>query len=284
MGIAGTLAPLPVTMAMWGFRENQRPASWHRDMPGHACFAGIIAALFAQTEFKASHLLLEEQTNYFKIAGSDSYKPEKLFENWKDRFVIDAITYKALPSCYFNQPCIEAARLAIEENGLQLDEVEKIDLYAPTMLGQNFCYYPPRTSVDTASSVKYLTAMYLLTKAPGPDWYLEFERYLADESYRCIADKIEVHLDEELQHFLEKEQRLYARAVIEVGGVRHEKQVSFVKGSPENPFTMKEIENKFLKLAGPIVGENQATGFLKAIEKYERTLRIRQVISDLQAA
>ncbi len=284
LGIAGTLAPLPVTMAMWGFRESQRPASWHRDMPGHACFAGVMAALFAQTEFKASHLLFENQTNYYKIAGSDNYNPEKLFENWGKQFAIDAITYKAIPSCYFNQPCVEAARLAIKENGLKLDEIEKIDLYAPTMLGKNFCYYPPKTSVDTASSVKYLTAMYLLTENPGPDWYLEFERYLADEAYRNIADKIEVHLDDDLQQSLEKEHRLYTRATVKVGDNHYEKQVSFVKGSPENPFSIRDIEDKFLKLAGPIVGQNKAENFLKAIENYDRSQRIRQIIAGLKEA
>lgn len=282
LGIAGTLAPLPVTMAMWGFRESQRPASWHRDMPGHACFAGVLASLFARTEFKATHLLLENETNYFKIAGSDNYNPDKLFENWGRQFVIDAITYKAIPSCYFNQPCVEAVRLLMKENKLKIDEIDKIDLYAPTMLAKNFSYYPPITSVDTASSVKYLTAMYLLTEDPGPDWYLDFERYLETEAYRHIADKIEVHLDDELQRLLEEDHRLYARAVVTIGETLYEKRVSFVKGSPENPFAMNDIEAKFLKLAGPIVGHKKAESFLETIETYDRTRSMRQIVADLE--
>lgn len=282
LGIAGTLAPLPVTMAMWGFRESQRPASWHRDMPGHACFAGVLACLFAQTKFKATHLLFENETNYFKIAGSDTYDPEKLFENWGCQFVIDAITYKAIPSCYFNQPCVEAVRLLMEENELKIDEIRKIDLYAPTALGKNFSYYPPRTSVDTASSVKYLTAMYLLTEDPGTDWYLEFERYLETEAYRHIAEKIEIHLDDKLQRLLEEDNRLYARAVVWIGETRYEKRVSFVKGSPENPFAMSDIEAKFLNLAAPIVGNKKAEGFLETIESYDRTRNMRQIVADLQ--
>ncbi len=281
LGIAGTLAPLPVTMAMWGFREDQRPASWHRDMPGHACFAGITAALFARTPFKASHLLLEKETEFFKIAGSAHYDPDKLFADWGRTFVIDSITYKQIPSCYFNQPCIEAVRLALEENDLKVDDVKKIDLFAPTKLGKNFSYYPPGTSVDTASSVKYLTAMYLLTEDPGPDWYLAFDQYLENEAYRRIADKIEVHLDEGLQQLLDDQDRLLGKAAVWVGDTRYEKEVSFVKGSPENPFTMSEIQDKFMKLAAPIVGGKNAKRFLKTIEDDPGERSMAQIITEL---
>ena len=284
LGIAGTIAPLPVTMAMWGFKECQRPASWHRDMPGHACFAGVLASLFAQTDFKATHLLLERETDYFKIAGSDNYDPQKLFQNWGKSFVIDAIAYKAIPSCYFNQPCIEAVRLLLEEYGLQIGQIDKIDIYAPTILAENFSHYPPQTSVDTASSVKYLTAMYLLTENPGPDWYLEFERYLDNDAYLNISDKIEVHTDEALQKILQKNNRLCARATVRVGETVYEKQASFVKGSPENPFSMEEIEAKFLRLSAPVVGAKRAEGFLNAIQTGDGSQPVRRIVAELRVA
>ena len=281
LGIAGTLAPLPVTMAMWGFREHQRPASWHRDMPGQACFAGISAALFAQTPFKATHRLLEDETAFYKIAGSENYDPQRLFEDWGRSFIIDAITYKQIPSCYFNQPCVEAVRLLLAENDIRVDEIGKIDLYAPTMLAKNFCHYPPTTSVDTASSVKYLTTMYLLTADPGPDWYLDFQRHLESEAYRHIADKIEVHLDETLQRQLKEEGRLIAKAAIEVGPRRLEKAVSFVKGSPEDPFSMEEIQAKFMKLCEPVIGAGRAERFLSTIDDYPTDKRTSALVDEL---
>jgi len=281
LGIAGTLAPLPATMAMWGFRESQRPASWHRDMPGHACFSALLSCLFAQTDFKATHLLLEDDTGYFKIAGSDNYNPEKLFDNWGNQFVIDSITYKSIPSCYFNQPCIEAVRLLMEENDLQIDDIQKIDLYAPTQLANNFSYYPPDTSVDTASSVKYLTAMYILTKEPGPHWYLDFDRYLKMEAYQNIARKIEVHPDGELQTLLENEERLFGKAEILTGTKLYEKIVNSVRGCPENPFEMIDLENKFKMLSEPIIGKEKAEKFTQTIRECDPSLNIRDIISEL---
>jgi 2-methylcitrate dehydratase PrpD len=95
-GIAAALGSLPVTTQMWGFRD--RPASWHRDMPGHTNFSAVIASSYAETDFKASYTVLDPKTQFFKIAGSENYKEEILFENWGENYVIDAITFKEVPS------------------------------------------------------------------------------------------------------------------------------------------------------------------------------------------
>ncbi len=282
LGIAGTLSPLPVTMPMWGFRENERPASWHRDMPGHANFAVVTAALFSDTDFRATNVLLDEPVEFYKIAGSDNYNPGLLFEDWGKRFVIEKITYKSIPSCYFNQPCIEAVRLCLEENRIALKDVEKIDLYAPTGLAKNFMYYPPRTPVDTASSVKYLTAMYLLTGKPGPDWYLEYERYLAEEDYKKIACRITVHEDESLQKILHKEEIIYGKAVVKTKKGSFEKQVDVVHGADGDPFTMKEIEDKFIMLSEPIIGKDKAEAAVSAVKGAALTSRVNELLSYLK--
>jgi len=279
LGIAGTLSPLPVTMPMWGFRENDRPASWHRDMPGHAGFASVTAALFSGTDFRATKSLLDEHIEFYKIAGSDNYNPELLFEGWGEHFVVERLSYKSIPSCYFNQPCIEAVRLCFEENGISLDDAEKIDLYAPTQLAKNFKYYPPRTPVDTASSVRYLTAMYLLTGKPGTDWYLEYESYLKKEEYKKIAGMIDVYEDEELQKILQEEEVIFGKAVVKAGGKTYEKRVDTVRGADKNPFTVKEIEDKFLTLSGPVIGEDRAKAALRAVRDSDLKSGVREIVS-----
>ena len=279
LGIAGTLAPLPVTMPMWGFRE--RPASWHRDMPGHANFAAVMACLFAQTEFKATHLLLEEDTKYYKIAGSDNYHPEALFKNFGEKYIIDAITYKTIPSCYFNQPCIEATRLIMEENNLDINGVQKIEIYAPTNLAKNFVYYPPGTSIDTASSVKYLTAMYIMTKKPGPDWYLNFDKYLKMDSYQNIAGKIQVLEDTELQKILEEQGKVLGKVKISTGKKEYEKIVERVKGNAHDPYSLKDIEDKFMLLSELVIGKEKAKKIVYKIKAFNRSENISNILSGL---
>jgi 2-methylcitrate dehydratase PrpD len=277
LGIAGALAPLPVTKLMWGFRE--RPASWHRDMPGHANFAAVMACLFAETDFKGTHLLLEEKVKYYKIAGSDFYNPDLLFKTWGDGYAIDTIVYKSIPSCYFNQNCIQAVIELIEENDLQIEEIDKIELYAPTEFAKNFIFYPPQTTVDTASSVKYLTAVYLLTQKPGPDWYLDFEKYLQMDKYKAIASKIEVFPDDGLQNIFDMEEKVLGKAKISTGEKILEKTVQWVKGSPHKPFTTEELIQKFKNLSEPVVGSKGIEDFLNEIINLDRKKSIKKIIS-----
>lgn len=96
LGIAGALAPLSSTLSMWGFRK--RPASWHRDMPGHANFSAVIASAFAQTDFEASHGIFDTETDFFKMTGSENYDTKQLFEKWGNPYVIEEITFKQVPS------------------------------------------------------------------------------------------------------------------------------------------------------------------------------------------
>jgi 2-methylcitrate dehydratase PrpD len=281
LGIAGTLAPLPATKPMWGFRKEQRPASWHRDMPGHANFAAVVACLFGNTNFKATHQLLEEDTYYFKIAGSDNYYPERLFENWGKKFIIDEVTYKYIPSCYFSQTCVEALRLLIEEKKLKIHEIKKIELHAPSHFVKNFVYYPPISSVDTASSLKYLAAMWLMSRKPGTDWYLHFEQYLKMSEYQNIAEKIEVISDEELQIRFDREGKLFGKAVIISETGTHSKTISVIKGNPQNPFTMNDIEKKFRMLTVPIIGDEKTEKFINNITGSDFNLNIRDIINAL---
>lgn len=96
LGMAGALASLPVTAPMWGFRK--RPATWHRDMPGHSNFSAIIASQYIESGFEGYRELLEEETSFYKIAGSENYNPRLLIENWGDKYVIDELTFKPVPT------------------------------------------------------------------------------------------------------------------------------------------------------------------------------------------
>lgn len=96
LGMAGALASLPVTAPMWGFRN--RPATWHRDMPGHSNFSAIIAAQYIKAGFEGYRELLEEETKFYKIAGSENYNPTILLDKWGEGYVIDELTFKPVPT------------------------------------------------------------------------------------------------------------------------------------------------------------------------------------------
>jgi 2-methylcitrate dehydratase PrpD len=125
--------------------------------------------------------------------------------------------------------------------------------------------------------------MYILTEDPGPDWYHKYEEYLKNGEYQKIADKIDVFEDKKLQKILEEEEKLFGRARITTASGTYEKTVEVVKGSYENPFDERELEDKFLKLTEPIVGKEKADSFVKAARDLDFDMNIRDMISSLHS-
>lgn len=279
LGIAGALASLPVTSPMWGFRD--RPASWHRDMPGHTSFSAVVASSYAQTSFEGTRRLLDPDVEFYKLAGSDNYDTERLFKNWGEEWVIESITYKQIPSCYFQQTGIEAVRLLVENNGIANSEIKKIDIYQPTHFARNFVEYPPRTSVDTASSLKYLVACYLLDRNISVAWYEKFSDYLKGDDFKSIAEKTEIHMDEDLQKLFEEQNIVKGRAVIETsrGTFQQELRLEELKGNTHNnPMSYEEIEEKFVKLCEPVIGTENALSFLSAINRNDYDVHVQDIL------
>ena len=53
-------------------------------------------------------------------------------------------------------------------------------------------------------------------------------------------------------------------------GLRFEKLVESPKGSPENPCTVKELEEKFSELASTVIESKDSTRIIHNIQKLER--------------
>ena len=283
LGVAGALGSLPVTSPMWGFRE--RPASWHRDMPGHSSFSAVLASQYAQTDFQACRRLLDPEIAFYKLAGSENYDPNLLVENWGGGWVIENITYKKIPSCYFQQTGVEMVRLLVEEHSLGNDDIAAIDIYQPKNFAANFIEYPPQTSVDTASSLRYLISAYLLNRKIGPDWYEKYREYLVRRDFQEIADKVTIHKDEDLQRLFDTETIVKGRARLQTrDGKVFEKELRLeqIKGNfQNNPMAYEEIVDKFMDLSAPVVGKANARKFVDVLESGAYDGRMRAVVEVL---
>jgi len=57
--------------------------------------------------------------------------------------------------------------------------------------------------------------------------------------------------------------------------------VDVVKGSYENPFSMEEVEAKFLSLCKPIIGSDKAENFIKNMRGNDLDMGIKDLITEL---
>jgi 2-methylcitrate dehydratase PrpD len=80
--------------------------------------------------------------------------------------------------------------------------------------------------------------------------------------------RISVALDPELDASFPKQRA--ARVAIEARGGRREELVQPTrKGDPDLPLSDREVEDKYLELAGPVLGEAKAKDLLQRLWKLE---------------
>lgn len=176
-------------------------------------------------------------------------------------------------------------RLLTMENKIENRKIEKITIHQPSHFADNFISYPPKSSVDTASSLKYLVGAYLFTRRVGVEWYEEYEKILGCEEFISIVDKIEIIKDRELQEIFERENIVKGKVVIYTVDEKYEKELNLeqVKGNPRNnPLSMEDIKEKFVDLAEPIIGTNKANYFLESIDKNDYTIAMPELMEILR--
>ncbi|HVO96198.1 MAG TPA: hypothetical protein VMT22_25300, partial [Terriglobales bacterium] len=93
-----------------------------------------------------------------------------------------------------------------------------------------------------------------------------------------IAMMAKVTLREDPEFTKQYPERWNCRIVAEtVMGGRHEVHVAYPKGHPENPFSDAEVEQKFIRLAEPLIGITQCRAFLDWAWRLEDSTNIGDI-------
>lgn len=175
-------------------------------------------------------------------------------------------------------------RFLLENEDIRNEDVEKITIWQPSYFAENFIAYPPASSVDTASSLKYVVGAYMVLRKIGVQWYEKYQEIMADPAFKAIVEKIEIIKDEGLQTLFDKENIVKGKAEIRTKNRVYEKEMKLeeLKGNPRNnPMSYEEIRNKFMELAVPVIGEEKSLSFMKSIEGDDYSLRISDLVKSL---
>jgi 2-methylcitrate dehydratase PrpD len=83
-----------------------------------------------------------------------------------------------------------------------------------------------------------------------------------DARLRKILDTVEVSTDE--QHTNDYPRMRPARVFVRANGKEYVEEVSQPYGEPDNPMTDADLDAKFRRLTGPVVGEERAARIVEA--------------------
>src|SRR5262245_49124306 len=173
------------------------------------------------------------------------------------------------------QSVLDATTALIEEHRIRTADVQAI---AITMPDDRMHIVNNRDIPDIC--VQYLTALALVdgtvTFAAAHD-----EARMTDKAVQAVRERITLIASPELSAAVPARQAIVEIALSGGKSVRHHAKA--VRGTPDNPMTTKEIDDKALDLMTPIIGKDRAGKLVAAVRSIETLSSIRELRTLLQA-
>jgi len=236
---------------------------------GRAAEAGLTAALAAREGVTGSLDVLEGEAGYGKAMGDGPDWERALSTLGKD-FHITRMTFKNHGCCGHTFAAIDGALVLKEKMHFSPAQVEKVEVGTYKAALDVAGYEEPGTPAEARFSLKYVVATAL---TDGSVRLAAFEKKkLGDASKKELMKKISVTVDPELDAAFPGQRA--ARVAITAGGRREEFLQPTRKGDPEMPLSDRELEAKFLELAGPVAGKAAAKKLLGRLWRLETEKRL----------
>jgi len=247
------------------FTENSRPFQI-----GVAARNGITSVLLAQAGYGAPPDIFEGKNGVFG-AFTDAPKPERLLEDLGKRYTIMEAAFKLYSCCAFIHPGADALISIIKKNNIRHEEIEEIELRFPE----------PGASIIDNNQLKSHNAQYILPiLAIQGEVNIEdiLQERRDDKEIARLSARTKLIYDEELAPLFPAKYTSIV-TVKTKNGRSFTERVDYAKGTPENPVSYEEIEDKFRRLTAPVIDRSQAEGIIKEVREITSRPDISGLIS-----
>ena len=258
-----------------------------RVMQGITAQNGMTAAILASRNLNGPSLALEGRFGYFAANHQGKYDPAVITGELGERFEIANLSIKPFPCCKVIHSAVAGALEIKEKNNLRAEEIEGITVLV-NQAAHNLVCRPLATKRRPSSipgaqfSLPYCVAVAL---AKGDLFFDDFTpEALGDREVLDLAQKLEVVVDPEVERMCARNIGFSVVRVSTAGRGQFEARVERVKGSPQNPMNLDEVEKKFRKCAAfaeEMVSENALARVIEMVRHLERSPDVSALVEHL---
>ena len=231
---------------------------------GHAAQNGVLALLAAERGFTGPKRAFEDPRGFcLTLSAEPGFDHLRSFE----KFHLPDTAFKPYPCARQLHAGVEALLKVLTQYSLTGDRIGEIELFLPTQNAamMNRPTITP-THAATVGSGQYVMAV---TALRGKMDLASFEEtFLHSEDVLRLMSRVKVSASAELDRHYPKywPGRIIVRSL---DGRSYAEEVVIPKGERGNPMTAAEVEEKFLSLAMPVIGDDKARSAMKAVYSLE---------------
>ena len=251
LGTVGTFAA--------GLQQAFRSEAMSKPMhAAHAAESGVLAAMAAAKGVTGVHDIIEGEVGF---GAAMSVQPDwsKATRGLGTDYHITRITFKNHGCCGHTFPSIDAVQVLKEKHQLDHKHIRRIRI-ATYQGGLDVVNnYEPEGDYQAKFSLPYVVAHALVYGPVRLDAY--GPEKLGNPAIRELMKKTELVADPELSRSFPRQRA--AKVEIELADGRRVSHFQETrKGDPEMPLTDEDVNDKFLELAAPVLGEAAARALL----------------------
>ncbi|MDX1401411.1 MAG: MmgE/PrpD family protein [Kiloniellales bacterium] len=250
---------------------------------GLAARSGIEAARLAQAGLNAALDSLDGPISFLTLqSGKDSAGYSDLSKRLKDGLWIERVglTVKMSPCCGYLLPALDAALNLSKVEPLQKDGLDRLEVQLPAWQAKVVHYSHPRNANEARFSLSYGIATAFAKKKIEPTDFSD-EAVKAAESAK-IMDMIEIKPLEAGPWDSEIGQTGPVRlTATSRSGEVFETFVEYHKGTPQNPVSQKELQDKFRHCRSILFEETGTSRLLDLLLNLEELATIEPLTREL---
>ncbi len=246
---------------------------------GKAAEGGVTAALLASRGFAGPESVLEGKFGFCQTY-SDSPKLEYLTHRLGREFESMNICIKRC-ACHINAHApIEALEKLRAEFNFNPADIGEITIGGIEKLVTHHANYQPKDLMMAQYSIPFCVALSLYFDPTDPESF--DERKLKDKNILAMMRKVRLEADHEIE---EKGWDRAARVTVTLKNKqRHTALVVHFKGTPGNPMSQTEVEEKARKLTRALLPAQKLARLIEAINTLEKVADVSTIGSLVRSA
>lgn len=237
---------------------------------GRAAEGGVLAAMAAGAGVTGSLDVVDGEAGIGR-AMSDGPDWQAAAATLGQEYNITQMTFKNHACCGHTFAAIDGARALQRAHGFEAGDIERVRVatYRPALeVAGNPA---PRTAAEARFSVPYVVAAALVHGSVRLAAFTP-ER-LADATVRALMNRIELQVDPEIDAGFPGKRA--ARVMVQL---RDGRELEYFqpnrKGDPEEPLSDEDLNDKFIELAGPVLGESAANQLVQRLWALETAVTL----------